>query len=92
MSRLASRSPAAPFQTSRPAPMTPGQQQRKDAQDEARRQQHADERIRELEIALLEVMDYIEGRQNGPMSSDIDPDEIWEIANRALDGGGDGNE
>jgi len=29
--------------------MTPGQQQRKDAQDEARRQQQADERIRELE-------------------------------------------
>jgi 23S rRNA maturation mini-RNase III len=29
--------------------MTPGQQQRKDAQDAARREQQADERIRELE-------------------------------------------
>jgi hypothetical protein len=29
--------------------MTPGQQQRKDAQDEARRQQQADEKVRELE-------------------------------------------
>jgi hypothetical protein len=29
--------------------MTPGQQQRKDAQDKARRQQQADEKVRELE-------------------------------------------
>jgi DNA-binding protein H-NS len=65
---------------------------RKERQDEARRQQQADERIRELEETLLEIMDYIEGRQNGPMSSDIDPDSIWSIANRALDGGGDADE
>jgi hypothetical protein len=23
------------------------------------------------------------------MDSDVDPDEVWELANRALDGGGD---
>jgi len=65
---------------------------RKDRQDEARRQQQTDERIRELEEALLEIMDYIEGRQHGPMSSDVDPDEVWNIANCALDGGGDADD
>jgi len=39
--------------------MTPGQQQRKDAQDKARRQQQADEKVRELEkeIERLRALD-----------------------------------
>jgi hypothetical protein len=36
--------------------MTPGQQQRKDAQDAARREQQADERIRELEGLIRHFM------------------------------------
>jgi len=35
--------------------MTPGQQQAKDAQDEARRDQQADERIRELEEEVQQL-------------------------------------
>lgn len=50
--------------------MTPGQQQRKDAQDAARRQQQADERVRELEEevkllreAHMEIVSAIDAEQ-----------------------------
>jgi TolA-binding protein len=65
--------------------MTPRNQRRKDAQDEARRQQQADERVRELEKRvehLREALSQIAYNRNPA-------DNPKEIAQRALDGGGD---
>jgi len=74
--------------------MTPGQQSRRENTEEMRRQQQADEPIRELEQeverlrgGLLEIMDYIEARrEDGPMSGEVDGEALWSIANSALDG------
>jgi len=64
--------------------MTPGQQRRKDRQDEARRLQQADEHIRELEAEIDRL------RQALQKIKDLPPvDEIHAIAANALDGGGD---
>jgi len=67
--------------------MTPRQQQRKDSQDEARRQQQADERIRELEAKIDRL------RYALQKIKDLPPvDDIHAIAADALDGGGDTDE
>jgi len=87
--------------------MTPGQQQRKDAQDEARRQQQADERIRELERRLAElsdlIRDYFAANDELRHLTRDASDEKWQNAIQrrkeararvlfALDGGGDADE
>jgi len=82
--------------------MTPGQQQRKDAQDAARREQQADERIRELEEEveqLREALLSLLSNSRFVLRSEepVDP-RLWQAlsasistAEDALSGGGDGH-
>jgi hypothetical protein len=75
--------------------MTPGQQERKDAQDAARREQQADERIRELEQEVERLRTVLK-KIAAPMAGSADR-KTWQglaeyrakIAANALDGGGD---
>jgi len=81
MSRLASRSPAAPFQISRPAPVTPQRPPQSTNTTEAQTLRHMvqerEEEIDRLRYALQKI-------------KDLPPvDEIHAIAADALDGGGD---
>jgi len=77
--------------------MTPGQQQRKDAQDAARREHQADERIRELEeeverlrYHLKSIVKYVNVERKKQSPAWITLVGIVEKrAKRALDGGGD---
>jgi uncharacterized FlaG/YvyC family protein len=77
--------------------MTPGQQQRKDAQDAARREQQADERVRELEeeverlrYHLKSIVKYVNVERKKQSPAWITLVGIVEKrAKRALDGGGD---
>jgi len=85
--------------------MTPSQQQAKDMQDEARRDQQADERIRELEEEVEQLRrqrdryDYVLHGIRGRLSQIIrdDPSHFSEIhaaiaeVDEALDGGGGDN-
>jgi len=67
--------------------MTPSQQQAKDMQDEARREQQADDKVRELEAEIDRL------RYALRKIKDLPPvDEIHAIAEDALDGGGDTDE
>lgn len=73
--------------------MIPSHQQAKDEQDAARREQQADERIRELEDALDQALSAIRGRTFTvgefciyQPQIDIDRVEQWQDA---LDKGGD---
>jgi hypothetical protein len=80
--------------------MTPGQQQRKDAQDAARREQQADERIRELEEEVGRLRKGIKSIASSARSvlraeEPVDP-RLWRslsasinTAEDALDGGGE---
>jgi Fic family protein len=87
--------------------MTPSQQQAKDAQDEARRQQQADERIRELEEevkllreAHMEIVRAIDTEQQNrdpewsAMAGYAKGTALRALSGHppdALDGGGDAN-
>jgi len=80
--------------------MTPGQQQRKDAQDAARREQQADERVRELEeeverlrYHLKSIVKYVNVERKKQSPAWITLVGIVEKrAKRALDGGGDSSD
>lgn len=74
--------------------MTPGQQKRKDRQDEARRLQQADEKIRELEAEndrLRSVLQSIARAPHPVRSANRSQllSDIKNTAKSALDGGGD---
>jgi len=82
--------------------MTPGQQQRKDRQDDTRRQQQADEKVRELEEEIERLRGAVQDACNrfGEISeAQAFPhplDDVRKIASsarsrmqNALDGGGD---
>lgn len=74
--------------------MTPGQQARKDAQDGARRQQQADEKVRELEKAVERLREALRRVIDvGPEALDGNigagpGGKIRRICKDALDGGG----
>jgi len=62
-----------------------------DRQDEDRRQQQADERVRELEQEnerLREVLAKIRSQANDMDAEGLETRDIWLTAHRALDGGG----
>ena len=77
--------------------MTPGQQQSKDRQGEARRQQQAEEKIRELEQevgrlreALRDCRQFADKLNNGKFGAF--PSDIRRRAEIALNGGGGDDE
>jgi len=94
MTRLASRSPAAPFQSSRPAPMPqrpPQSTTTTEAQTLRQMVQEREEEIQRLRTALAKIAT--------PMSGNPDLKDWQELAEyraqlaeNALDGGGDDNE
>jgi len=74
--------------------MTPGQQRRKDRQDDTRRQQQADERIRELEKEIERLREGLRDVRKRLMHVDFKDlrraqIDAKKIADNALDGGGD---
>ena len=80
--------------------MTPGQQQRKDLQDESRRRQQADEKIRELEQEVEQLRNALSSLMASARSvlrakEPVSP-RLWKSLSAsissgrdALDGGGD---
>ena len=78
--------------------MTPGQQQRKDLQDESRRQQQADEHVRKLEQEVERLREALKTVRRGlshiarrTESTPTRQDAIQSLSeiDLALDGGGD---